>query len=294
MRCHCYFRAVVYRFLLILLYPLSLLPLPVLYGVSELARFILFGIFRYRRDVVTDNLTQAFPEKSIVERSRIRRHFERNFCDQWIETLKLLTFSDRDLAKRFTANWDVFHQLYAEGRNTCLLVGHTFNWEWGNNASALAAQQLYACMYLPVSSTAFDRLMQRIRSRTGALMISMKALRSGLRALEGNTYIYTLAADQNPSVVEVADWYPFLNREAPFFRGPENLARRNRTAVVFGGIKKLGRGRYHMQLERVWDDASTTQPGEITAAYVQFMERQIREQPENWLWSHRRWKHRKV
>jgi KDO2-lipid IV(A) lauroyltransferase len=124
-------------------------------------------------------------------------------------------------------------------------------------------------------------------------MVSMKALKSGLQQLRDKRYIMALAADQNPSVVEVADWHPFMNREAPFFRGPENLARRAKAVVFFAGIRKVRRGYYHMHLERVWDDASASAPGEITRAYVAFMEKTLHAQPENYLWSHRRWKHKR-
>jgi KDO2-lipid IV(A) lauroyltransferase len=175
------------------------------------------------------------------------------------------------------------------------MSGHTFNWEWANLACQIHSPQQYACVYLPLSSKGFDRLMLRIRTRFGVWMISMKALKSGLSRLQGVRHILGLAADQNPAVTETAIWVPFMNREAPFFKGGEQLARRAKAAVVFIAIQKIKRGYYHCTLERSWDDASGTAAGEVTRAYVAFVERQLRLQPENWLWSHRRWKHvRKV
>ena len=281
-----------HRLLLILLYPLSLLPMPVLYGLSSVARTMLFGVFGYRRKVVMDNLSHAFPEKTAEARSRIQRGFERNFCDQWVETLKALSISKAALQKRVAGNWEVFEQLDREGKNSFGLLGHFFNWEWASIACQWAAPQQFAGVYLPLNSPAFDHLMQRIRARGGAWLISMKAVREGMERLQGVRYLLGLIADQNPSQPDKALWLPFMNREAPFFLGPEGMAQRAGGAVVFAAVRRTGRGRYQVVLEKKWDNAREAAPGEITRAYVAFLEEELRAQPDNWLWSHRRWKHR--
>lgn len=282
-----------YYLLLVIIYPLSLLPLRVLYLLSDFAFFILYRVTGYRKAVVLDNLTHAFPEKSPEEIAIIQRRFYKSFCDQWIETVKLLSMSERELNKRMTGNWEVFEALDAEGKNAYALLGHTYNWEWATVICQYRAPQQFAGIYLPVSNKAFDRLMMKIRSRSGAQLISMKSMKSGLQQIQSKRHIIGMIADQNPSDPDVALWLPFLHREAPFFRGPEAMSRRAKGAVVFAGIKKTSRGHYHIHLEKKWDDASLTSAGEITKAYVAFMEQQLREQPENWLWSHRRWKHKR-
>jgi KDO2-lipid IV(A) lauroyltransferase len=281
-----------YYLLLIILYPLALLPLRVLYMLSDVFFFILYYLLDYRKQLVLDNLKHAFPEKSDAELKRIRRKFYRSFCDQWIETLKLLTISEKELNKRLTANWELLHELYAEGRNTYIMLGHFFNWEWGNVAMQFNNEQQFAGVYLPVSNQAFDRLMMRARTRGGGWMISMKA-KKGMNRLESVPHIMGLIADQNPSNLKAVNWLPFMNREAPFFKGTEQMARRAKGAVVFLGIKKLKRGHYQMNMELYTKDASEAEAGDITKAYVAFMERQLNEQPENWLWTHRRWKYRR-
>jgi len=282
-----------YYFLLVLLYPLSLLPLRLLYVLSDGVYGLLYYVTGYRKEVVFNNLRHAFPEKTEEEIKSIRKKFYKSFCDQWVETLKLLSISKKELDKRFTGNWEVFQELGAEGKNTYAILGHTFNWEWANVACQYHTPQQYACVYLPLSSSAFDKLMLQIRSRSGAWMVSMKALKSGLSRLKETQHILALAADQNPSQPEVAEWISFMNREAPFFRGPEQMARRAKAAVVFAGIKKIKRGYYRINLFRYCDDASKTSASEILNAYVQFVEKQLREQPENWLWTHKRWKHKR-
>lgn len=283
-----------YYLLLALLYPVSLLPLPVLYVLSDAVYGLLYYIAGYRKKVVSDNLKNAFPEKTEEELFKIRKQFYKNFCDQWMETLKLLSISEKELNRRFTGNWEVFQKLGEEGKNTYAILGHTFNWEWANVACQYHTPQQYACIYLPLTNSAFDRLMLRIRSRSGAWMVSMKALKSGLSRLRATQHILALAADQNPSEPELAAWIPFMNREAPFFRGPEQMARRARAAVVFAGIRKIKRGYYRINLFRYCSDASQTEAGDILNAYVRFVEKQLHEQPANWLWTHKRWKHKKM
>jgi KDO2-lipid IV(A) lauroyltransferase len=283
----------VYYVLLILLYPLSILPFWVLYGLSDFACFIIYRCLKYRIPVVRENLQKAFPDKPEAELLRIEKAFYKGMCDLCVEMLKLLSISRKSLNRRFTGNWEVFREIAAEGKNGYAMLGHTFNWEWANAACPMHIPQQYACVYLPVSNTAVNRLVLRLRTRTGALMVSSKSLKAGLQQLQDKQHILALAADQNPAKVDNADWISFMNREAPFFRGPENMARRARAAVVFARIRKVKRGHYNMVLERVYDDAFVTAPGEITRAYVAFVEASLHAQPENYLWSHRRWKHRR-
>lgn len=282
-----------YYLLLIIFYPISLLPMWLLYRLADVAYLILYYLMGYRRQIVYDNLKHAFPNKTDKELIQIQKANYKHFCDQWIETLKLLSISRKELDRRVVANWEVFQRLGEEQKNTYALMGHTFNWEWANVACAWNVPQLYACIYLPLSSSPFDKMMLKIRSQSGALMISMKALKKGLVQLRDTTYILGQAADQNPSVTEVAEWLPFMNREAPFFRGTEQMARRAKAAVVFVGLKRVKRGYYEINLQHQCDDASLEEVGSILKSYVNFMEQQLTHQPENWMWTHRRWKHQR-
>jgi Kdo2-lipid IVA lauroyltransferase/acyltransferase len=282
-----------YYLLLIILYPLSLLPMRVLYILSDAVFVIIYHIIGYRRWLVMENLYHAFPEKPEAELQQISKQFYHSFCDQWIETLKLLTMSPTQLNKRIKANWDVFTELHKEGRNTYNLLGHTFNWEWFNIACQINAPQQFFAVYLPQSNKAFDRLMQRVRQRSGGLLISMMSKKSGFQQLKNTQFIVGLVSDQNPPNLKSAAWLPFMHREAPFFKGPERLATKDKAAVVFTGIRKIKRGYYEVFLQKITDDASTMQPGEIMQEYVRFMEQQLHHQPENWMWTHRRWKYHK-
>jgi len=283
-----------YYLLLAIFYPISLLPLWMSYRISDFAYLIIYHVMGYRKEIVRDNLVHAFPTKSPTEIDRIQKAFYRAFCDQWIETIHLLSMSKSALRKRVKGNWDIFSQLTDEGRNVFLLSTHNFNWDWAQATMALEAKVKLGGVYLPLSNKAFDRLIYKIRSRTGTFLISMKALLGGLKQMREGQYIIGLLADQNPSDVSVAEWIPFMHREVPVFRGPEMLPRRSGAAVVFGAMRKLKRGYYEAQIQLLTVDASKLGPGEVLKPYIKFIEDQLEQQPENYLWSHRRWKHKRV
>ncbi|MBA3828134.1 MAG: lysophospholipid acyltransferase family protein [Taibaiella sp.] len=280
-----------YYLLLSILYPLSLLPLRLLYLLAD-AGYGLVVLTGYRKQEVWENLKHAFPDKSDRELLIIMRQFYKSFCDQWVETIKLLSISKKALDKRITGNWHILQELSVANKNSYVLLGHTFNWEWASVACQYNTPQQFAGVYMPVNSTIMNRLMAKIRTRGGGWLISMKA-RKGFRKLENVHYTVGLIADQNPSNMNGAIWLPFMNREAPFFRGPALLAQRANAAVVFAGIKKVKRGRYTVKLELLTPDAGNMDANDITLAYVSFMEKQLNEQPANWLWTHKRWKYKK-
>lgn len=282
-----------YYLLLILLYPLAALPLRVLYILSDVLYFFLFIVFRYRKDIVLDNLRHAFPDKTENEINRICRRFYKSFCDQWVEMLKLLTISENELNKRFSGNWEVLEQLRVEGKNAYVFLGHTFNWEWANVASQFNIKQQMAGVYLPLENSAFDRFVLKLRKRANGMMVSMKAKKEAFVELNKVQHVLGLIADQNPSNLNNVLWVPFLNREAPFFVGSAYMAKKNKAAIVLSSIVKTKRGEYQLVMERLCDDASEMEAEDIVKAYVTHLEKQIKAQPENWMWTHRRWKHQR-
>lgn len=282
-----------YYILIGILYPISLLPLRLLYLLSDFAYLLIYHIAGYRRAVVMDNLMHAFPEKNDAERKRIMKRFYHSFCDQWIELIKLLSISKRELNRRVTGSWEIMKELKDEGRDVYIMLGHTFNWEWVNVSCQLNSPQQIAGVYMPTKNAAMDRLINYARTRGGGWLISMKA-KKGFQRLQGIPHGVGLIADQNPSNLNGALWLSFMHREAPFFKGPEQLAMRAKAAVVFVGIKKVKRGYYHIDVSMLTRDASTMANGEVIKSYVAFMEQQLREQPENWLWTHKRWKYSKA
>ncbi len=273
-----------------ILYVFSLLPLRVLYLFSDLCYLILYHLVGYRRKVVAANLLQAFPEKSEEERKRIEKKFYRNFTDNFVEVLKLISASKEFVNRHFTGDYSVFNQIHAEGKRCQFLLSHHFNWEMASLAIPMHVRGLLLVAYMPVTNKVFDRLMIHIRTRTGAALVPATDMSRSMMKYRRETYILTLVADQNAGYVPTAHWITFFGKPVPFVTAPESGARRSNIPVVFGHFRKLGRGRYTSTYVLAESSPASLPVGELTIRYARFLESVIREQPETWLWSHRRWK----
>lgn len=286
--------AVGYYLALPFIYGIALLPFPVLYLLSDGVRFLLFTVIGYRRKVILSNLRNSFPEKSEAEIRTIARRFERWFCDLVVETLKTLTISPVTVRKRVTFEGAEILRRYAEqGQSVVLVLGHFGNWELaGARYSAEPGlPQLYV-IYHPLQNKWFDGLMYHMRTRHGTKLYTMRETsKSMLRDRHLNTAT-AFIADQTPSP-ERAYWMTFLNQDTPVFQGTESLAKKLGYPVVYISIKQPRRGHYHLSLETLVSAPKNTAEGEITEAHTRRLERDIVNYPDLWLWTHRRWKHRR-
>ena len=279
-----------YYFLYGTLYLISLLPFFILYRLSDLAFFVLFYISGYRKKIVYDNLNIAFPEKSSEEKKKIAKQFYRNLTDTFIETLKLLSMSETSFSKRASINFSAAQSLVDKGFNIQFHSGHQMNWEYASLAISRALTIPWLAVYTHIESKPVERLFLRIRSRFGAIMVEKDKYRVMMPLLMRKQYALGLIADQNPSAASRAYWLNFFNKPAPFLIGPEKGAMRHKTAVVCVNIIKLKRGYYHFDCIPVTEDGSKSVSGELTRQYRDFLEAGIRKNPDNYLWSHRRWK----
>lgn len=268
----------------------SLLPWWLLYALSDLCSFVLYHIIRYRRGIVLKNIKIAFPEISADERRNIAKKFYKNFVDNFIETIKLRYISKKELSKRFSYNHDVLQQPAAAGKNMTIALCHSFNWEYANLGLSLNFPFTFICVYMPISNEALNTIFKKMRIRFGSKLVS--ATNFGRDFLEFTKQIFCigLVADQNPGDPRNAYWLPFFGRMTPFVKGPEKNAVYNNSYVVYCNLKKVKRGYYSCTLEILTKTPKDLPPGEITKLIVARMENSIRQQPENYLWSHRRWK----
>ncbi|RBL93689.1 lysophospholipid acyltransferase family protein [Chitinophaga flava] len=280
-----------YYLLLGFCYSLSILPFPVLYLISDILYVLVYHVFGYRKKVVLENMKQAFPEKSPEEIRRLAKKYYRNLTDMMVETIKLLTMSKQQLQERFTCDLSVLHKLYAEGKSCQLHLGHNFNWEWANLFCMQGVQFPFLVVYMPLSSKPADRMFRHFREKFGTILIPANDMANSMRPWMEKQYLIALVADQNPGNPRSCLWYPFLNKMTPFYKGPEMAARRNDIPVVFVDIRKTKRGYYHAKLQLMFEDPQQEPVGKITETFVRFLEKNIHEQPEVWVWSHRRWKH---
>lgn len=280
-----------YYILYTVFYLVSLLPMRALYFFSDIMFVIVYRIVGYRRKVVAANLKNAFPEKTVEQRRSIEEQFFRNMIDSFVETFKLLSASPRFLQRRVTANWEVLERLQQSGKKCQLHLGHTFNWEWGHHVLQMNTGFQVLVVYGPLSSKIFERLLLKIRTRFGSRFIPAPDMKTVIGDYSQTQYLLGLVADQSPGKPHHAFWLNFLNQPTGFIPGPERGARSLDIPVLFASVRKTARGHYHADLQIATEQPGLLAEGELTRLYATFLERNIRLQPENWLWSHRRWKH---
>ncbi|MDB5230346.1 MAG: lipid biosynthesis acyltransferase [Chitinophagaceae bacterium] len=278
---------VVYGFL----YLLSFLPFRALHILSDFFYLIMYYIVGYRRDVVMNNLKIAFPDKTNRERKKIAKEFYKNFIDSFIEMIKLLSISKEEFDKRMTGNFEVVNDLYASGQSVQIHTGHFFNWEFMNLGSGRNVKGYkFIGVYMPLKNKTFNRLIVKLRSRFGSVLVPATAFRSAFLTIRKEPYVLGLVGDQNAGDPTQAYWHPFFTKMAPFVKGPEKGARNNNIAVVMLNFYKVKRGYYNASFELLTTTPKEMPEGEITKRLIRYIENSIKEHPANYLWTHRRWK----
>ncbi len=238
-------------------------------------------------------MSLAFPEKSTEEINKITDEFYQNFFDIFLETIKILTISEKELKRRMQkGDVSILENYYKEGRSIVLAFGHLGNWELGAISYQTEKFPHGKGVYKPMSNKFFDELMIKIRTRFGGDVYAMEETVAKIREDFGTSMAVGLIADQNPSNHN-AYWYKFLGRETPVFTSVEMIARRFNFAVVYYKIKRVGRGMYRYDAELISDSPKETSKFEITHKYIELIERDIKTNPSNWLWTHNRWKRSK-
>lgn len=284
-------QAVVYYITLPFVYLISALPLRMMYALSDFIFVVIYHIIRYRKSVVLSNLRNSFPEKSEKEIRTTCRKFYRHFCDLMLETLKTLTATPSDIRDMIEMIDDGALQHYFEKKQSLVLVlGHYGNWEI---AGALFSQNNYHQLYViyhPLVNPYFDKLLYHMRTRSGTRLYAMKEAFKGMVRNRKDVTCTSFIADQTPSPRN-ACWLTFLNQETPVSQGTEKIAKKLNYPVVYASIKKPQRGQYKIITEVLCDHSASTDDGEISKLHTKRLERDICEQPEIWLWTHKRWKH---
>lgn len=242
--------------------------------------------------MVMNNLAIAFPEKTEKERLRIAKKFYHNFLDTFLESIKFISISKRQIVKRSTCDFGVINSLTAKGYNVHIMAGHQFNWEFGNAQAAMNLKAPFVGIYMPISNKSLNRIFYNFRKKYGTILISATEYKKNANhPAFSKQYTFGLAADQNPGDPSNAYWVNFFGRPAPFVTGPAKGAVRNNTAVVMVGFHKIKRGYYHFSAKLLAENGSLFTPEALTVIYKNALEEVIRMDPSNYLWSHRRWKY---
>lgn len=288
-------KGLVFYLVLPFFYGISLLPFPLFYLLSDFFYILLYYVVGFRKKIVRQNLKNSFPEKSDQERLQIEKKFYRFLCDLILEMFKLLTISKEELMKRCPfdeASVLLFKKLNDEKKSCIVVLGHHGNWEWvGCSYSIMNEQQLYA-IYHPLTNKYFDQFMYGFRTRFGTKLYAMNDTIREMLKNKNEINVTAFIADQAPSP-KMAHWTSFLDQDTPVFYGPEKMAKKMNLPVVFVSVRRVKRGYYIASTELLVEDPQSLKDGEITERHVRKLEQDIRNQPETWLWSHRRWKHKR-
>ena len=275
---------------------LGILPLRVIYLLSNFTSWILHRFIKYRKEVIENNLLYIFPELTTKELKTIVSKTYQNLTDNLLESLKTFTMRKTTLVKRYrVVNPDLILPYYERGQSVIGVTGHYSNWEWGSLAPSLQSPYNFAVFYKPLHNKYIDKILKNSRSKCGTDLISIYKTSKAFEDRKNETTMYLMAADQSPSkrLMKNAIWLTFLGKETAFLHGIEKHARKNNLPVVYTDIQRVKRGYYEVTLSILTENPNELKEGEITRRYAQKLESIIRKKPENWLWSHKRWKHQK-
>jgi len=273
------------------LYLISLLPFWLLYIISDILFVFLYYIIGYRRNVVQENLRNSFPEKTDKERAYIEKEYFKYLGDLIMETIKTISISEKEIKRRVVAtNPELLEQYFKTGKSVIAVSGHYCNWEYAALNFCFFSDKKFMIIYKPLSNTTFDDFFVRVRSRFGGIPVSMSQTMRKMVQYKNEQTVSVLVGDQTPVRAEANYFTDFLNQQTPVFLGIEKLAKTLDDIVVFYKMERLKRGFYTYTLLPLTNEAKQTATHEITELHVKCLEKIIRDKPQYWLWSHRRWK----
>lgn len=281
----------------ILVYPIiigiSLLPFRILYFFSDLIFYLLYYVIGYRKKVVMKNLKLSFPEKTEVELIEIQRKFYKHFVDVFMELIKTFTMSKKEIKKRYKFNNLELVSELAKEKGILLLGSHYANWEWIVSFSMYTKVPCYG-VFTPIGNTYFNNFIIKSRERFGGYLIPGKKLVPQIikDQKEGINAFYGLLSDQSPQLKKTFYWAPFMGVKVPVHTGAEMLSKRFDLASVFFDVKKIKRGYYEGEFTLVSKDANSMKNFELTDIFLRTVEKQIRNAPEYYFWTHNRFKHK--
>ncbi len=268
-----------------------IIPFKLLYVLSDVMRFVFFYVIKYRKNIALDNLRKAFPDKSEKEIKNIAWKSYQNLTDITLESFKGMFVSEKSMRRRMKVINRSVCDFYAEqGKSAIYLTGHCANWEWATIIDKYLKHKIVS-VFKPLKNKRLNEYMKSNRERFGMQLISMKDTR---HAFKNEIPIgLVLIADQSPSTTHNAIWVDFFDRDTPVIHGPEAYARKFDLPLVFAEFHRVKRGYYYLKFFNLIDNPKDFEEGEITQIYIKRLEEYISEKPEYWIWTHKRWKHKR-
>ena len=284
-------------FIYIIFYPIilfvSILPFRFLYILSDFLFLMIYYVIGYRKKVVRYNLELALPHLSFKERKIIEKKSYQHLCDMFLETVKTMSITQKQIDKRFVfKNIEVYHELEKKGKSIALMCAHYASYEWVVSLNKQISFKGYA-IYKKINNKYFDKLIRDIRSKFEAYLIHN---RESIAIIESNSIkkelcLYGFASDQSPQVKPLTYWSKFLNIEVPIHTGAEFLAKKYDMNMIYLRVEKVKRGYYEAYFEVLSEDVQSIPDYEITESFMRKVEQQIYAAPEFYMWTHKRFKH---
>ena len=270
---------------------ISYLPFSLVKGVAKAFAWLLTHVVSYRKDIIQSNLSKAFSNINTSKIKEITTDYYQHLSDLVFETIKATSFTKSQLKDHFKGTTaDLLHP-YLENGQSCLLIGsHYNNWELGCMAFPLWMSYPIYTAYKPMSNSYIDQYINSLRTKWGMNMVPMPQVGRKIIEKKNQASVFLFLGDQSPASTKHAIWIDFLNRRTPFIHGIEKIARKTNYPVFYFSIKKRQWGTYEFVIQQIPFDTSSVSYGSLTKEYAKLLEQEIKNKPEKWLWSHRRWK----
>jgi KDO2-lipid IV(A) lauroyltransferase len=243
---------------------------------------------------VISNLKKAFPDLSDDEIFNISKGFYKNLTDIIIEGIKGISLSEKEIVRRYKfTNPEISDAYYKKGKDIMIVGSHYTNWEWGVLAGAPQVSHKCFGVYKPLSNKYIDAYFRKGRVDMGMNLVPIKQTRAAFDEKQNEASCYILLADQSPSNIQKAIWVNFLGIETACLHGPEEYAKKHDLPILYVNIQRIKRGFYEVTYIPLIENSQQSQKGQITSIYMGTLEKIIKQNPKFWLWSHRRWKHKR-
>jgi KDO2-lipid IV(A) lauroyltransferase len=266
----------------------------ILYIKSDIFFFLIYYVFRYRKNVVLENLRLAFPEKSEAERKKISRNFFKHFTDLFMESVKAFSISEKEILKRYTyKNPELVNDFTKQGKSIALVAAHQANWEWSISLPLVLEGKVNGA-YTKLGNTYFEKAVRSSREKFGVSGYKTSETVKGMQRnfAEKTQGLYILLSDQSPQVHKTFYWSTFFGVKVPIHTGAEMLAKKFDLVVINYVTRKVKRGYYETEFQLITETPKEFDNYQITDKYLRLTERNVIQQPELYLWSHKRFKHR--
>lgn len=276
------------------LWCISILPFTVLYKLANVVYVLVYYVVRYRVKTVRANLELAFPHLTVQERLKIEKKFYHHLCDLFLEMIKTITVSQKELDKRFVfKNVELLKEFEQKQKSIILMLPHYGNWEWVIGLGKHLEFKGFG-IYKKLANKYFDKLFRDIRSRFNAELVSTHQTTGVIRENQAhNLYgVYLFLSDQTPLLRENLHWEPFMEVEVPVHMGAEALARKLNMNILYLNVEKVKRGYYEASFSVITDDIKNEPKYKPTRMFLDKVEDQIKNAPEFYFWTHKRWKHK--